>query len=367
MPFSRRIKTQDGKEITVDFSDDWNVGSDLLDGEAKEHFFQIFLKGLCELAGELALYHFQFASISIAETNDHYNVIVHEKGKYDDIMMLRIPCLQSRQKNSAEEKSTFNLPLSIPEPLTLSEQVRVRELEMEKALFLGWKEDCNRLLINTKKSFDKIEAEIKQTSDLFDSLKTSFVNNSQDSCDAIATKTIQKFEQTILEIREKMGFKSKQLETLKLRLENIAYECHRDYTQKIKELTLLKQSLLDILQQTAVNYYTKIANDDGVVFPLSKINFNHFFAGIAHIGGENSIQNLDNILVLNKFDARHGSLNDLSELFKLFLGRQTTLFNYLCSCVYNPRGVAEPMATFIKATDDYLKINRMHLLFNIKI
>lgn len=227
MPFTRNITNQNSKEITVEFPDDWNAYTNLIDSESKENFFQHLFERLRQLVDELGIYQFKFVSISQSEANNYFNVGVHDISHSKNIIMLRIPCLVNEEKNHDLVKSTFSLSL---------------ELGINHRVFEEWKADYDRLTLLSKESFEKIEEELTVIFNAFNKLKLPFVKNNGHpqfaemrawfDNDAIINGTLPLIVQTVGEIREKMQKKSEQIATLKPRLNNIVNKLYRDYTQK---------------------------------------------------------------------------------------------------------------------------------------
>ena len=225
MFFSRGTKTKYGNEITLEYAENWNEKS-LLDNQSKEAFFQTLLDYLCLYASDLNIYHFQL--LSIAKAKDHYKVQANEKDK-DNIVMLKLPYHSNTDKAA----------------------------EIQMYLFNDWETKCKHLVEKATTSFNEVRVETEKTLLQLKNNTTIFTSQTFKlqpwlDKDVLANKTITKITQINASILEKLNTKTAQLNTLKLRLESLAYDFHFNYAQ---------QNLLNIQKDFETSYLNVLHNE----------------------------------------------------------------------------------------------------------
>lgn len=365
MPFTRKIIDAEGSMITIAFSDDWNADCDLREESRKEAFIKTVFTEFNKMIKASEPRDFELASLAINEAKTHYIVLLNEKDNFDNMYRLELSRLGFNPKISDEKSAVYQPPTLLHEPLTMTEKKILAALAIPEEKFALWKEDKNRLLIYTPKTFAEFEDTINTLKQNFEKLKKHISKQAKNpiykelftwfQTDETVQKAIRKFNLLTHKIRALTQQKLRELSTLSLRLENMLNAAYQEHLDNKEKLFLLKKTLLSILQQTAMEYYNQLVQT-GKIKSVVANNFNDLFPGIAEINDGNIQLELINLEQL--------SLKNIADLFTLFLERSNTFYNRVVSwskpvhllhsnIYYSPWiGVTAPLAILTKKITD---------------
>jgi len=352
----RKIKDSKGEEITLELPDDWTNGIDLPHWAAKENFVkQLF----SELKKFPECHTYRLISLSPSDVGDQYNIILCEKNNDQNMFMVPLKRAQYEQKHFEIQSQKLIDAHDPKEPLIRKDKMIMKELNIDEKYFIQWKKDADDLLIDASKEFAWAKQEIIKALRPLKKLQTHLKQTKENSSlpefdigyenDIPIKKAKQKIQHKINMAYKTMRTKLKEfttLESIKLKLDNIAHGYYQEHIEKTGKLLFIRESILNILRQTAIDYYKKLILPNNTIDPTAEKNFNEFFKDIAQINHHQ--------LFSEKINAEL-SLKHISALFNGILFQLNTFYNRWLDGQYNPLGASEPLVILMQYIEQFNK------------
>ncbi len=237
---------------TIAISDNWNIGTDLTNTRSIEVFFEDLFKEAETLDDHI--HDFELACVKMDDTKKQYKVLLTEENPLGDVFRLQIP-------RKVDQQKTFE-----SNPLISTEDI----LQLSRM-----SADLNA---NQFPIFSFIREQLQEKINAFDNIKLQAVKNLNRAQfermqrwfdeDRIVQGVIKKMRRKISTMNAKLQYRSEQLDTLLLRVNNIAYELTRAspeaqqtftscYTQLFKQENIELEKLL-LLCKKKFKYLNKL-------------------------------------------------------------------------------------------------------------